>query len=264
MGDMTRTRSLAAALMVGLLAFGAAACGSDDSSSDTVAPIDIADGAVYSTTGATGLVLPEGTTVSLTFEGTTLAVSGGCNTMSGGYTIEDGKLDVGEMISTQKACEEPLMALDTAIGAFLAATPTVAITGDQMTLTAGDITLNLKEGAAAADASALEGVTWTVTDTVQGGTTTAITSDPATVTFNAGTAEVFAGCNTGSAGYTVTGDTIEFGPMILTRMACEDAATQLETTVVAVLNGTDPATFAIDGTTLTLTSGDNGLMLTSA
>lgn len=47
---------------------------------------------------------------------------------------------------------------------------------------------------------------------------------PGTIQFNASTSKVsgFAGCNRFSGGYTASGDTINFGPLALTKMACEE------------------------------------------
>ena len=40
--------------------------------------------------------------------------------MSGGYQVVDGVLEMGAMMTTEMGCEEPLMAQDTWICAFLA------------------------------------------------------------------------------------------------------------------------------------------------
>ena len=72
-----------------------------------------------------------------------------------------------------------------------------------------------------------------------------------------GTVEVFAGCNTGSTTATVAGTTLTFTPLTLTRMACGEPATTLETSVSAVLDG--DVAYTIDGNQLTLTNGDTAL-----
>jgi heat shock protein HslJ len=58
----------------------------------------------------------------------------------------------------------------------------------------------------------------------------------ATIRFEADSARAggFAGCNRWSAGYTLDGDAIRFGPIAMTKMACADGM-QLEQRVAAAL-----------------------------
>ena len=99
-----------------------------------------------------------------------------------------------------------------------------------MTLVKDEVTLNFREAGGVEDV-ALEGTPWTVTGTLEGDATASLDTEPATIAFNDGTADVFAGCNTGSVSYTLTDTTIEFGELLLTAMACEEPATKLEATV---------------------------------
>jgi heat shock protein HslJ len=56
------------------------------------------------------------------FDGARVAVQGGCNLLSGAWRLSpQNRLEVGRVASTQKACEPPLMAADTAMAAALAA-----------------------------------------------------------------------------------------------------------------------------------------------
>ena len=77
-------------------------------------------------TDATGkpveaLVVP-GSPFVLRFDGARVAVQGGCNLLSGSWRLSpQNRLTVGRVASTQKACEPPLMAADTAMAAALAA-----------------------------------------------------------------------------------------------------------------------------------------------
>lgn len=72
-----------------------------------------------------------------------------------------------------------------------------------------------------------------------------------------GRVEVHPGCNTGSATYEVDGDTITFGDLALTRMACPGAPMEVESMVTGLLQG--PLTFEIGGDELRLRGGDGGL-----
>jgi heat shock protein HslJ len=55
------------------------------------------------------------------FAGSRLVVQGGCNQLMGSFRIDAaGRLDVGHMASTMKACDAPLMQADTVLSALLA------------------------------------------------------------------------------------------------------------------------------------------------
>jgi heat shock protein HslJ len=76
--------------------------------------------------------------------------------------------------------------------------------------------------------------------------------------------QVAAGCNTGSGSVTVepaddasTG-TIDFGPLAMTMKTCPEDAMGVEAQVLTVLDG--PVDYPIDGSILTLTKGDAGLL----
>jgi len=56
------------------------------------------------------------------FDDARVAVQGGCNLLSGSWRLSpQNRLTVGRVASTQKACEPPLMAADTAMASALAA-----------------------------------------------------------------------------------------------------------------------------------------------
>ncbi len=67
-----------------------------------------------------GLAVP-GQAFQLRFDGARLAVSGGCNNMTGSWRLSpQGQLMVGRLAATMKACEPALMKADAALSAVLA------------------------------------------------------------------------------------------------------------------------------------------------
>lgn len=97
---------------------------------------------------------------TLSFDDGRLSVTGGCNNMSGSCTLSDGKLTVGPLAATEKACEPALMAADTAAAALFAQpamvtaggagpSPTLRITSasGNVTVWAGEATAETRYGA---------------------------------------------------------------------------------------------------------------------
>jgi heat shock protein HslJ len=63
----------------------------------------------------------DGHVLTLAFADGRVSVSGGCNGQGGRYAVgEGGKLEIGQLMSTQKACAAPLMDADHAVGKLLA------------------------------------------------------------------------------------------------------------------------------------------------
>ena len=108
----------------------------------------------------------------------------------------------------------------------------------------------------------LIGTKWILDSIGSGGADGAVSSVPAgvvsTMLISAGNELALeAGCNTGGASVEVAESSLTVGPMRLTRMMCDDAANQVEQSVLAVLDG--EVDYAIDADLLTLTKGDNTL-----
>jgi heat shock protein HslJ len=220
------------------------------------------DGNTYVSTKVEGFTLVPGTQVAITFDGQNISATAGCNTLASTWSVQGNVLMVPQMASTMMACNPPaLMDQDTWLSAVLTSQPTIAVAGDTLTITAQGATLTMTDQEVAIPSQSIEGTTWTVEalNTANSSSTVPAGVRPPTLTFQGGTVAVDTGCNTGSGSYTLGNGTVTFGPIALTRKACIDPANQVEQQVVAVLDGT--ATVAIQGGTLTLTNGSNGLVL---
>ena len=77
-----------------------------------------------------------------------------------------------------------------------------------------------------------------------------------------GRAEVNLGCNRGGGSVEVTADTLTFGPLMTTKMACEAGPGSVESAMVGVLTG--PVTYTIDADVLTLNANGAGLIFRAA
>ncbi len=244
------------------------ACGSDTASSDTAtsdtgtqpteqeasvpaSDLDL-DGRTFVSTEVAGHELVADSEIRLTFQNASVSINGGCNTLVGGYTIEGDTLQIPVMAMTQMACDPALMDQDAWLSETFSGSPTLAVDGDNLTVTAADgSAITFLDAAIAEPAQPLEGTRWVVDGLLANqGISTVPLGAEATITITDGTAAVEAGCNTGSAPVEITDTTITFGPLTLTRMACGPEQTELENAVVAVLSG--EVAYTIESDTLQL------------
>jgi heat shock protein HslJ len=245
-------------ILVACVAAVVAAC-SDGGASPSPTSLD---GRTFLSTKVVGHDLVPSSTVRLTFQGDQLGISAGCNHMGGAYSIADGTLTTGQMAMTDMACDEPLMAQDTWVAAFVGGAA-VDLAGDTLTLRHADVTMTLTDREVADPDRPLEGTRWVVDGIVTGD---AVSSVPAGVTaaltISNGRMQVEAGCNSGGAPITSTDTTMTIGPLVLTKRACEPAAGAVEQAVTAVLAG--EIGYEIEADVLTLTTDGAGLMLRAA
>jgi len=220
------------------------------------------DGRTFLSTNVQGHDLVPGSTVRMRFQDGQLGISAGCNQMSGKYTIVDGRLTTGQMAMTEMACDEPRMAQDTWVGAFVGGAA-VTLAGDTLTLKNGDVTLTLTDREVADPDRPLEGTRWVLDGIVSGD---AVSSVPAGVTaaltISNGQMQVATGCNTGNATVEMTDTILTIGPLGLTKKACGPAETSVQQAVTSVLSG--KVGYSIEADILTLTTGRAGLTLRAA
>lgn len=228
-----------------------ASCGDNSTGSDiTLASAKNPDGKSFDLKGASNIVIPEGAALVFSFASTAMMVKGACNDITGVYAIENNRLAVDQLVQTERACDAPLMDIDSEIAAFLMTKPAFVYAGNTVVLTEGEKALTMVEAVPVVD-EPFEGTKWKVTGTFEGDATQSLDTEPATIVFEAGTAQVFAGCNNGSVTYELDGNRITFGALALTKMACDEPAMKLEATVSAVLAGEKE--FDIFGPKLTIT-----------
>jgi heat shock protein HslJ len=151
---MTRRRWTAILMILGAFALLAAGCGDDDdgdgddaeaAAGGGVTAEDL-DGRSFTSTELSGRELVDGSEIVLTFEDGNISAVAGCNSMSGGYSIDEDELEVGELAQTMMACDEELMAQDDWLAAFLADGPTIQLEGDVLTLSDDGTTLTATAG----------------------------------------------------------------------------------------------------------------------
>ncbi len=135
--------------------------------------------------------------------------------------------------------------------------PSISIIVATLALVAGACSSSGASPSASGDAAGLApielpGTSWKLVDL--DGTDPANTGALLTLDFRAdGNAGGSAGCNTYSGTYTVDGSKITFGPLLSTKMACEQPLMTMETTYLAGLQAA--SSFGVDGSGNLVLSG---------
>jgi len=244
-------------LVVGALLL--VACSGAGAASPSAAALE---GRAFLSTGIQGADLVADTQVRLTFTDGDLSAQAGCNIMGGTYSIEGDRLRTTQLFMTEMGCDEPRQAQDEWLASFLGDV-TFTLEGDTLTLTNGTVRLTLTDKEVVTPDQALEGTRWVLDGIVSGD---AVSSVPvgviASITIAGGRVDVEAGCNMGGGSVEVTADTLTFGPLATTKMACEAGPASVESAVLAVLSGR--VNYTIDADGLTLDAGDAGLMFRAA
>jgi heat shock protein HslJ len=247
------TRNLLLAIATALVVLGCSVAGAPSPSAAGL------DGRTFLSTDIEGADLVPGTRVRLAFADGNLNANAGCNIMGGTYAIDGDRLITTQLSMTEMGCDEARARQDEWLAGFLSNGVAFTLDGDTLTLTAGTIRLTLLDEEVATPDQPLEGTRWVLDGIVSGD---AVSSVPAGVTaairITGGRVDVEAGCNQGGGSVEVTADTLSFGPLALTKMACEAGPSAVESAMGQVLAGS--IGYTIDADTLTLDADENGLI----
>jgi len=239
----------------------AAACGDDTPVGTGGAAPSAADlaGRVFLSTDADP-PLVAGTVVRLTFDDESLGVNAGCNSMGGPWRIEDGALVVGDMFSTEMACEPELMDQDTRVATFLMSGPAVELSGDELVLQDADgAVIRFLDREVADPDRALVGTVWTIDTLISADAASSMPAGAvATLEITEDGRYLVSGpCNTTSGPVEVGDGTATFGQGGSTMMMCEPDVMAAEAAIQAVLEG--ERDISIEGPRLTITGDAIGL-----
>lgn len=211
-----------------------------------------------------GEQIPGGGPLTVSFTDGQISAHAGCNRGSGAADLSDGHLAVTQLATTQMGCPPPIGDADGWMARFLQARPAWTLNGDTLTLTTGAATVTLRDKKVVNPDRPLTGTTWQVTSLVsQDAVSASVALEQArpTLTINAdGTAGGSTGCNQFSGPAEVSGTTVTFGPLAVTRRACIGDADEIERSILRVLDG--PVQTGVDADQLRLTRDDGyGLVL---
>lgn len=250
-----------------------AACGSDSGESDTASetPSETAEAPDLDGQYA-ALELPDPPIpaapgpVFVTIEGNTISFNAGCNGHSGALTWTDGTPSVGEMASTQMACDQELMDRDAALAEMISGLDGLEATADGgLLITSGGVEVPFvaAEDLPATEGAPLEGTAWQLesyqTTDDDAVSTTAVSPDlGAGLQIEGDSLQLTTGCNSGRGPVVVRDGTLKV-VLATTKKACEGEAGEVERAVLPVF--ADTVNWAIDGDRLMLTSPDGATAL---
>ncbi|HEX6843711.1 MAG TPA: META domain-containing protein [Actinomycetota bacterium] len=248
------------AAVVMVMALVASACGAADPASDPARLAGVTWVLDAASTTSLATEAPTSARVDLRFEDDRASGTSGCNSYGGSYEAgDDGSLSFGDMMMSQMACEEALMALESAYLGSLGEVDRFQVSDAGLILEGGEVALTFVEEEAM-EALPLEGTVWTL-DTVAAGdaVSSALAGTEATLTLEGGLASGSGGCNRLSGDYTLDGAGLSFGPLATTKMACPDDVMGQEQAVLAALG--DVAGWSVEGDRLALIDADGALLL---
>jgi heat shock protein HslJ len=218
---------------------------------------DLPEGRTFLSTAVVGRDLVPGSRITIGFKDGKLTASAGCNHLFGSAQLDSGRLVVSELGGTEMACEPKLATQEEWFREFLQAGPRWQLTGDELTLTTSESKIRLMDRRVAEPDKPLVGPRWVLDSLLQGAAASSVPSGVrAWITFGKdGLATGNAGCNQFGGGpegnYSVSGDTLRFHDIAVTRMACGGDKDDVEREVLQVLSGT--VSHQIAGSALTIT-----------
>lgn len=100
----------------------------------------------FVSTSVTGFTPAPGSEIHIAFPSADqISINAGCNNLFGQIDWDGAELTVPQLASTMMACEPALMEQDTFLTTLLASGVTASLSGDALTLTQGDVTIELVE-----------------------------------------------------------------------------------------------------------------------
>ena len=202
------------------------------------------------------------TRIRISFKDGQISLSAGCNSMGGTYKVLNGVLSVGDLATTDMACDQPRMAQDEWLARFITADATVRLDGNNLRLKSGETVIKLVDREVAEPDQPLVGPTWTVVSVISGDAVAGVPDGVvATLQFAAdGKVLINTGCNGAGGTYTVGNGTLVFSDIVTELKLCPGPRNDMETAVLGVVRAGE-VPYAIDARLLTLTNGDKGLQL---
>ena len=181
------------------------------------------DGTAWVLSDLPGRTLLPGQPATLQFQAGKAMGSDGCNRYTAPYTSREGALEVSPGAMTRMACPDDRMQQADAFISALMGAKRYRVGGGKLDLLGSDGAVLATLAKQARD---LAGTAWKATGINNGKGAVVSVASGSTVSIAFGTdgrASGSAGCNNFTAGYTVDGSSLRFGPAAATRKMCPEA-----------------------------------------
>jgi len=181
------------------------------------------DGTAWVLSDLPGRTLLPGQPATLQFQAGKAMGSDGCNRYTAPYTSREGALEVSPGAMTRMACPDDRMQQADAFISALMGAKRYRVGGGMLDLLGSDGAVLATLAKQARD---LAGTAWKATGINNGKGAVVSVASGSTVSIAFGTdgrASGSAGCNNFTAGYTVDGSSLRFGPAAATRKMCPEA-----------------------------------------
>lgn len=217
------------------------------------------DGRTFLSRSVTGYELVAGTRIQLTFDDGNLGATAGCNSLGSPYSL-DGDTLVTEgqgMTQTEIGCDPPRHDQDQWLSGFLTSGPTAVLSGSELTLTKGAITIELVDREVADPDRPLVGTSWRVDTVVQGDAASSVPDEGGVILrFPSETRyEVSSdGCTSVSGDMSLGPQTITFEPGPVPDVACPSP---WQETLAVIAAG--ETTYRIEAARLTIDADGKGI-----
>jgi heat shock protein HslJ len=197
-----------------------------------------------------------GSKITMTIAGGKVSGSAACNAYGGTIKVAGTAVTITALSMTEMACQENLMASETAYLAALPGVTTVERSGSSLVLTGPDVELSFVLIPPVADTS-LVGTSWVLESLIDGQVASS-TVARATLKLNPdGTFAASTGCRDVTGRYTISGDVVKVTLDPYDTIGCANPIGDQDAQVLHVI-GTQ-FSFAVQGDGLTLTADDRGL-----
>ncbi len=210
------------------------------------------DGRTFLSRSVTGHDLVIGTTIELSFNDGNLGASAGCNSMGAPYSL-DGDTLVTEgqgMTQTEIGCDPPRHSQDEWLSRFLTSEPTIALSGNDLTLAKGTTTIRLLDREVADPDRPLVGTSWRVDTIIEGDAASSVPDEgdvilrfPDETTFEASSQ----GCTSVRGEMSLGPQTITFDDIAVDDIACPSPWAE----TLEVIDGVE-TTYKIEAARLTI------------
>lgn len=261
---MTLKRALTVLVLTALAAL--SGCGDSAGRRDLDASVDPGLGPVtYVVTSVTHHSLPrqlvKGTEIRIRFADAEATLTAGCNTMSGGYQLEESRLTLEHLTSTDMGCDPARTAQDTWLAGLFARTVQLT-TGNEPTIVAGSTVLAMADREQVFPDKPLLGTRWKLDTLIDGGVVSSLPAGrSASMRIVGRDLRAQDGCNDGSGAVLIRNGIIGFSDVVFTTRPCP-SSDQVAPSFGAFLAGA--GTYEITENRLTITHDGRGLGFTAA